>query len=225
MALTPSNLHKENAGCLRGNMYSILHKNPNRDFNGRRVENTTGQGWESLHLAFSSGQVTESKTGLRRHKRNLYTYASDIMRANEDSGLETTLERRSVRKGPLIQRFVRSVRERFPPLRSGGGSTSILKNNENLGVELDSDSPHQSDIDLLDSNEIKELTNDDQWNELLNWHKLEKTQNVLKCSILEHFLNWKSITRHPKLAYGEAADEFDNFKLENPISAQIYDRV
>ncbi|KAK4013572.1 hypothetical protein OUZ56_026125 [Daphnia magna] len=25
--------------------------------------------------------------------------------------------------------------------------------------------------------------------------------------------------------YGEAADEFDNFKLENPISAQIYDRV
>ena len=25
--------------------------------------------------------------------------------------------------------------------------------------------------------------------------RLEKTQNVLKCSILEHFLNWKSITR------------------------------
>ncbi|KAI9560497.1 hypothetical protein GHT06_011430 [Daphnia sinensis] len=25
--------------------------------------------------------------------------------------------------------------------------------------------------------------------------------------------------------YGEAADEFDNFKLENPISAQIYDKV
>ncbi|KAK4006969.1 hypothetical protein OUZ56_012123 [Daphnia magna] len=23
--------------------------------------------------------------------------------------------------------------------------------------------------------------------------------------------------------YGEAADEFDNFKLENPISAQIYE--
>ncbi|KAK4013573.1 hypothetical protein OUZ56_026126 [Daphnia magna] len=83
------------------------------------------------------------------------------MSANEDSGLETTLERRSVRKGPLIQRFVRSVRERFTSLRSGGGSTSILRNNENLGVELDSDSPHQSDIDLLDSNEIKELRNDD----------------------------------------------------------------
>ncbi|KAK4027621.1 hypothetical protein OUZ56_016668 [Daphnia magna] len=31
--------------------------------------------------------------------------------------------------------------------------------------------------------------------------QLEKTQNVLKCSILEHFLNWKSITRHPKLVY------------------------
>ncbi|KAK4007379.1 hypothetical protein OUZ56_012536 [Daphnia magna] len=90
------------------------------------------------------------------------------MRANEDSGLETTLEKRSVRKGPLIQRFVRSVRERFTPLRSGGGSTSILRNNENLGVELDSDSPHQSDIDLLDSNEIKELRNDDHWNEVLN---------------------------------------------------------
>ncbi|KAK4021840.1 hypothetical protein OUZ56_003748 [Daphnia magna] len=26
-------------------------------------------------------------------------------------------------------------------------------------------------------------------------NSLEKTQNVLKCSILEHFLNWKSITR------------------------------
>ncbi|KZS05501.1 Uncharacterized protein APZ42_031307 [Daphnia magna] len=87
------------------------------------------------------------------------------MRTNEDCSLETTLERRSVRKGPLIQRFVRSVRERFTPLRSGGGWTSILRKNENLGVELDSDSPHQSDIDLLDSNEIKELRNDDQWNE------------------------------------------------------------
>ncbi|KAK4037811.1 hypothetical protein OUZ56_029840 [Daphnia magna] len=31
---------------------------------------------------------------------------------------------------------------------------------------------------------------------MINYLKrLEKTQNVLKCSILEHFLNWKSITR------------------------------
>jgi hypothetical protein len=31
---------------------------------------------------------------------------------------------------------------------------------------------------------------------LLNYSKrLEKTQNVLKCRILEHFLDWKSITR------------------------------
>ncbi|KAK4013688.1 hypothetical protein OUZ56_026240 [Daphnia magna] len=57
--------------------------------------------------------------------------------------------------------------KKFTPLKSGGGSTSILRNNENLGVELDSDSPHQSDMDLLDSNEIKELRNDDQWNEYL----------------------------------------------------------
>ncbi|KAK4011441.1 hypothetical protein OUZ56_020558 [Daphnia magna] len=35
--------------------------------------------------------------------------------------------------------------------------------------------------------------------------RLEKTQNVLKCSILEHFLNWKSITRHPKLVYTQAS--------------------
>ncbi|KAK4024519.1 hypothetical protein OUZ56_009941 [Daphnia magna] len=34
----------------------------------------------------------------------------------------------------------------------------------------------------------------------------------------------KMILLRSKL-YGEAADEFDNFKLENPISAQIYDRV
>ncbi|KAK4006968.1 hypothetical protein OUZ56_012122 [Daphnia magna] len=94
--------------------------------------------------------------------RNNLSSIVAIMRAKEDSGLETTLERRSVRKGPLIQRFVRSVRESFTPLRSGGGSTSILRNNENQGVELYSDSPHQSDIDLLDSNEIKELRNDDQ---------------------------------------------------------------
>ncbi|KAK4021848.1 hypothetical protein OUZ56_003756 [Daphnia magna] len=80
---------------------------------------------------------------------------NEKMRTNEDSGLETTLGRRSVIKGPLIQRFVRSVRETFIPLRSGGGSTSILRNIENLCVELDNDSPHQSDIDLLDSNEIK----------------------------------------------------------------------
>ncbi|KAK4023588.1 hypothetical protein OUZ56_008989 [Daphnia magna] len=103
-----------------------------------------------------------------------------MMRANEDSGLETTLERRSVRKGPLIQRFVRSVRERFTPLRSGGGSTSILRNNENLGVELDSDSPHQSDIDLLDSNEIKELRNDDQWNEVLNMQVSSQDETVIE---------------------------------------------
>ncbi|KAK4024312.1 hypothetical protein OUZ56_009695 [Daphnia magna] len=102
------------------------------------------------------------------------------MRANEDSGLETTLERRSVRKGPLIQRFVRSVRERFTPLRSGGGSTSILRNNENLGVELDSDSPHQSDIGLLDSNEIKELRNDDQWNEVLNMQVSSQDETVVE---------------------------------------------
>ncbi|KAK4006282.1 hypothetical protein OUZ56_011436 [Daphnia magna] len=105
---------------------------------------------------------------------------NEKMRANEDSGLETTLERRSVRKGPLIQRFVRSVRERFTPLRSGGGSTSILKNNENLGVELDSDSPHQSDIDLLDSNEIKELRNDDQWNEVLNMQVSSQDETVVE---------------------------------------------
>ncbi|KAK4006297.1 hypothetical protein OUZ56_011451 [Daphnia magna] len=105
---------------------------------------------------------------------------TDPMRANEDSGLETTLERRSVRKGPLIQRFVRSVRERFTPLRSGGGSTSILRNNENLGVELDSDSPHQSDIDLLDSNEIKELRNDDQWNEVLNMQVSSQDETVVE---------------------------------------------
>ena len=31
---------------------------------------------------------------------------------------------------------------------------------------------------------------------MINYLKrLEKTQNVLKCRILEHFLNWKSITR------------------------------
>ncbi|KZR95532.1 Uncharacterized protein APZ42_010708, partial [Daphnia magna] len=102
------------------------------------------------------------------------------MRANEDSGLETTLERRSVRKGPLIQRFVRSVRERSTPLRLGGGSTSILRNNENLGVELDSDSPHQSDIDLLDSNEIKELRNDDQWNEVLNMQVSSQDETVVE---------------------------------------------
>ncbi|KAK4030904.1 hypothetical protein OUZ56_024290 [Daphnia magna] len=100
------------------------------------------------------------------------------MRANEDSGLESALERRSVRKGPLIQRFVRSVRESFTPLRSGGGLTSILRNNENLGVELDSDSPHQSDIDLLDSNEIKELKNDDQWNEVLNTQVSSQDETV-----------------------------------------------
>ncbi|KAK4004260.1 hypothetical protein OUZ56_006002 [Daphnia magna] len=34
----------------------------------------------------------------------------------------------------------------------------------------------------------------------------------------------KIIVLRSKL-YGEAADEFDNFELENPISAQIYDRV
>ncbi|KAK4017119.1 hypothetical protein OUZ56_032072 [Daphnia magna] len=108
-----------------------------------------------------------------------------IMRANEDSGLETTSERRSVRKGPLIQRFVRSVRERFTPLRSGGGSTSILRNNENLGVELDSDSPHQSDIELLDSNEIKELRNDDQWNEVLNMQVSSQDETVVELLIGE----------------------------------------
>ncbi|KAK4003874.1 hypothetical protein OUZ56_005625 [Daphnia magna] len=102
------------------------------------------------------------------------------MRTNEDSGLETTLERRSLRKGPLIQRFVRSVRERFTPLRSEGGSTSILRKNENLGVELDSDSPHQSDIDLLDSNEIKELRNDDQGNEVLNMQVSSQDETVVK---------------------------------------------
>ncbi|KAK4031093.1 hypothetical protein OUZ56_024619 [Daphnia magna] len=102
------------------------------------------------------------------------------IRTNEDSGLKTTLERRSVRKGPLIQRFVRSVRERFTPLRPEGGSTSILRNNKNLGVELDSDSPHQSDIDLLDSNEIKELRNDDQWNELINMQVSSQDKTVVE---------------------------------------------
>ncbi|KAK4045836.1 hypothetical protein OUZ56_033882 [Daphnia magna] len=58
--------------------------------------------------------------------------------------------------------------ERFTPLRSGGGSTSILRNNENPGDDLDSHIPHKCDIDLLDSNEIKELRYDDQWNEVLN---------------------------------------------------------
>ncbi|KAK4028559.1 hypothetical protein OUZ56_021564 [Daphnia magna] len=69
---------------------------------------------------------------------------------------------------------------RFTPLRSGGGSTSILINNENLGVELDSDSPHQSDIVLLDSNEIKELRNDDQWNEVFNMQVLSQDETVVK---------------------------------------------
>ncbi|KAK4045569.1 hypothetical protein OUZ56_033215 [Daphnia magna] len=72
------------------------------------------------------------------------------------------------------------VRERFTPLRSGGGSTSILRNNENLGFELDSDSPHQSDIDPLDSNEIKELRNDDQWNEVLNLQVSSQDENVVE---------------------------------------------
>ncbi|KAI9562487.1 hypothetical protein GHT06_009924 [Daphnia sinensis] len=98
------------------------------------------------------------------------------MRTNEDTGLETTFERRSVRKGPLIQRFVRSVRERFSPLRSGGESPSILRNNENQSVELVNDSPHQSDIDLLDSDEIRELRNNDQWNEVLNM-QVESQEN------------------------------------------------
>ncbi|KAI9558483.1 hypothetical protein GHT06_015270 [Daphnia sinensis] len=99
------------------------------------------------------------------------------MRTNEDSGLETTFERRSVRKGTLIQKFVhRSVRERFSPLRSGGESPSILRNNENQSVELVNDSPHQSDIDLLDSDEIRELRNNDQLNEVLNM-QVESQEN------------------------------------------------
>ncbi|KAK4017815.1 hypothetical protein OUZ56_033652 [Daphnia magna] len=44
----------------------------------------------------------------------------------------------------------------------------ISRHNENLSVELGSDNPNQSDIDLLDSNEIKELKKDNQWNEVLN---------------------------------------------------------
>ncbi|KAK4028173.1 hypothetical protein OUZ56_017433 [Daphnia magna] len=47
-------------------------------------------------------------------------------------------------------------------------------------VELDSDSPHQSDIDLLDSNEIKELRNDDQWNEVLNMQVSSQDETVVE---------------------------------------------
>ncbi|KAK4007134.1 hypothetical protein OUZ56_012295 [Daphnia magna] len=100
------------------------------------------------------------------------------MRTNEDSGVKTTFERRSLRKGLLMQRFVPSVQyeyqyERITPLRSGGGSPSISRYNENRverneSVEPGSDGPHQSDIDLIDSSEIRKLKNDDQWNEVLN---------------------------------------------------------
>ncbi|KAK4013849.1 hypothetical protein OUZ56_026402 [Daphnia magna] len=70
--------------------------------------------------------------------------------------------------------------ERFTPLRSGGGSTSILRNNENPGDELDSHIPHKCDIDLLDSNEIKELRYDDQWNEVLNMQVSSQDEIVVE---------------------------------------------
>lgn len=62
--------------------------------------------------------------------------------------------------------FDQYVRDSLP-LRSGGGS-STSRNNENLSVQLGSDSPHKSDIVLLDSNEIRELKSDDKWKEILN---------------------------------------------------------
>ncbi|KAK4037490.1 hypothetical protein OUZ56_029523 [Daphnia magna] len=51
---------------------------------------------------------------------------------------------------------------------------------ENNRVELDSDSPNQSDIDLLDSNEIKQLRNDDQWNEVLNMQVSSQDETVVE---------------------------------------------
>ncbi|KZS02822.1 Uncharacterized protein APZ42_034600, partial [Daphnia magna] len=81
--------------------------------------------------------------------------------------------------------FVIKVRERFTPLRSAGGSTSILRKHENLGVELNSDSPHESDIDLLDSNKIKKLRNDDQWNEVLNMQVLSQYETVVEPLIVD----------------------------------------
>ncbi|KAK4007304.1 hypothetical protein OUZ56_012464 [Daphnia magna] len=55
-----------------------------------------------------------------------------------------------------------------------------MRENEDSGVELDSDSPHQSDIDLLDSNEIKELRNDDQWNEVLDMQVSSQDETVVE---------------------------------------------
>ncbi|KAK4013678.1 hypothetical protein OUZ56_026230 [Daphnia magna] len=45
---------------------------------------------------------------------------------------------------------------------------------------LDSDSPHQSDMDLLDSNKIKKLRNDDKWNEVLNMQVSSQDETVVE---------------------------------------------
>ncbi|KAK4030999.1 hypothetical protein OUZ56_024433 [Daphnia magna] len=146
--------------------------------------------------------LSPSQDGLTRQNTTYLTDSKEFtMRENEDSGFETTLERRSVRKGPLIQRIVRSVRERFTPLRSGGGSTSILRNNENLGVELDSDSLHQSDIDLLDSKEIKKFRNDDQWSEVLNMQVSSQDETVVELLISEEtreLLSYNQLLEHAR---------------------------